>query len=74
MREARAVARGFLEAGDDALGAPCLTPVPTSATLQAMERKPVARTRAAERSLVPLLLGLAALATLILLVVIIVPR
>jgi hypothetical protein len=39
-----------------------------------MERRPIARTRAAERSLAPLLLGLAALATLILLVVIIVPR
>jgi hypothetical protein len=39
-----------------------------------MERRPIARTRVAERSLAPLLLGLAALATLILLVVIIVPR
>jgi hypothetical protein len=39
-----------------------------------MERRPVARTRAAERSVAPLLLGLAALASLILLVVIIVPR
>jgi hypothetical protein len=39
-----------------------------------VERRPVSRTRVAERSLAPLLLGLAALAALILLVVIIVPR
>jgi hypothetical protein len=39
-----------------------------------MERRPVARTRAAERSVAPLLLGLAALLSLILLVVIIVPH
>jgi hypothetical protein len=39
-----------------------------------MERRPVARTRAAERSVAPLLLGLAALLSVILLVVIIVPR
>jgi len=39
-----------------------------------MERRPVARTRVAERSAAPLLLGLAALLALILLVVIIVPH
>jgi hypothetical protein len=39
-----------------------------------MERRPVARTRGAERPVTPLLLGLAAFVSLILLVVIIVPR
>ena len=39
-----------------------------------MERRPVARTRAAERPLASLALAFAALATLLLIVVIIVPR
>jgi hypothetical protein len=39
-----------------------------------MERRPVARTRAAERPLAPLALGLAALVSVLLIVVLIVPR